>query len=116
MQIVSADSSTTIDADATSNGNGGSIVLWSDGLTTTSATLLARGGLIAGDRWVYRNTGDPLQVTNAPNATAPHGDAWGLACLPKTPTSEKLAYDGNLTGSVIFNQTIVDILNRRHQR
>jgi filamentous hemagglutinin family protein len=110
-QIVSADSSTTIDADATSNGNGGSIVLWSDGLTTTAATLTARGGPIGGNGGYIETSGDYLQVTNAPNASAPHGDAGTWLLDPLNVDIENGADDGNLTGSVIFNQTIVDTLN-----
>src|SRR5580704_12166665 len=43
-QSVSIDSTTVINADATDNGNGGHIVVWSGGQTTVAGSLSATGG------------------------------------------------------------------------
>ncbi len=48
-QIVFVDSNSSVDADATGNGSGGSIALWSEGTTSDAATLTARGGPLGGD-------------------------------------------------------------------
>jgi filamentous hemagglutinin family protein len=74
-QNVSADANTTIDADATSNGDGGTVVLWSDGTTSFAATLTARGGPLGGNGGLIETSGDFLQVSGTPNASAPHGTA-----------------------------------------
>jgi filamentous hemagglutinin family protein len=70
---VSLDSGTIINADAVSNGPGGSIVLWSESYTGSSATLTARGGPLGGDGGYIETSGEYVQVTNAPNESAPNG-------------------------------------------
>jgi len=72
-QIVSVDSNSTIDADAMSNGPGGTIALWSDGTTSDSGALSARGGALGGNGGYIETSGAVLQVISAPNASAPHG-------------------------------------------
>jgi filamentous hemagglutinin family protein len=74
-QIVSVDSSSTINADATGNGTGGSIALWSDGTTSDAGTLTARGGLLGGNGGFIETSGAVVNVISAPNASAPHGTA-----------------------------------------
>src|SRR5262245_27801698 len=44
---LSVDKATTIDASARSSGNGGKVVLWSDGQTTFAGTIFARGADLA---------------------------------------------------------------------
>lgn len=74
-QNVSADSNTTINADATGNGAGGTVVLWSTDTTNTAAAITARGGPTGGNGGFIETSGDYLQVSGtAPNAGAPHGE------------------------------------------
>jgi filamentous hemagglutinin family protein len=110
-QIVSVDSSSTIDADAISNGPGGSIALWSDGLTTDAATLTARGGAIGGTGGYIETSGDFLQVYAAPNASAPHGSAGTWVMDPIDIDIQNGTGTGVFTGSVVFNTDIDTALN-----
>ena len=48
-QNTTALAGSTIHADSTSAGNGGTVVLWSDGATRTAASISARGGPQGGD-------------------------------------------------------------------
>jgi len=47
--VTTADAATSIKADATARGDGGSVVLWSDQLTSSRATISAQGGSQGGD-------------------------------------------------------------------
>lgn len=48
-EVTLADASTTIRADATSAGDGGKVILWSDQATSSRAAISARGGPEGGD-------------------------------------------------------------------
>lgn len=62
---VTVDSTTTINASATDNGDGGKIILWSDVATTTSAEILAFG---AGD-----GAGGFIETSSAGTLSLPEG-------------------------------------------
>jgi filamentous hemagglutinin family protein len=62
---VVVDNTTTINASATDNGDGGKIILWSDLATTTSADILAFG---AGD-----GTGGFIETSSAGTLSLPEG-------------------------------------------
>jgi filamentous hemagglutinin family protein len=109
-QNVSVDSNTTIDADATGNGDGGSIVLWSDGLTAFAGSLTARGGPLGGNGGFIETSGYNLQALASPDASAPNGDPGTWLLDPVDVDIQNGADDANLTGSTIYNQTIVDTL------
>jgi fibronectin-binding autotransporter adhesin len=107
--LVSLDSGTTINADATSNGPGGSIVLWSTSDTSSSAVLTARGGPLGGDGGYAETSGDILQVTNAPIVSATDGKpgTWDLDPLSITIISGADMGTSTFTGSsTITNGTI----------
>jgi filamentous hemagglutinin family protein len=72
---VLLDSGTLINADATANGAGGEIVLWSGQATTSSALLTARGGPLGGNGGYIETSGEYLSVTRAPIASAANGNA-----------------------------------------
>ncbi len=108
-QYVSADSNTTIDADATSNGNGGTVVLWSTNTTDTSAALTARGGPGGGNGGFIETSGEYLSVGGtAPNASAPHGDAgtWLMDPIDITIVNNATA-TGSFTGSSTINNSLI---------
>ena len=46
---MTIDAATTINASATSVGNGGKVIVWADGDTTFAGTILARGGASGGN-------------------------------------------------------------------
>ena len=72
--------SATLDASATVDGNGGTVVAWSDVHNPLSATrvygsLIARGGADGGDGWRIETSGHWLDVTGLrADAAAPRGN------------------------------------------
>ncbi len=74
-QSLLIDAATTIDASATGAGNGGHIVVWSNGLTTAAGALSAKGGLNGGNGGSVETSGqtvnfDGVRVdTSAVNGT-----------------------------------------------
>jgi filamentous hemagglutinin family protein len=68
-----------IDASATHNGHGGTVVAWSDitlagGRTEVAGTLRARGGAQGGNGGRIETSGATLAVSGAPDASAPQGE------------------------------------------
>ncbi|WP_184253945.1 MBG domain-containing protein [Rhodopseudomonas rhenobacensis] len=108
-------------ADATGNGNGGTIVAWADGTTRVAGTLSARGALL-GNGGTVETSGHRLDVAGiSVNATAPHGAAgtWLLdpfdltvtdtaSTAPQSPTGTWTPTAG---GSVVSNSDISAALN-----
>jgi filamentous hemagglutinin family protein len=105
---VSADGNTVINADATSSGDGGSIVLFSDGTTTSSATLTARGGPLGGNGGLIETSGKFAQITRAPDESAPNGSLGTWLLDPLNVDIVLGANNGILTGSAtVTNGSIV---------
>ncbi len=72
---TSVDSGAVVHADAVSQGNGGQIVVWSDGATTFGGTLTARGGARSGNGGLIETSGKTV-VRGADayvNTLAPQG-------------------------------------------
>jgi hypothetical protein len=68
----------TLDASATDNGDGGTIVAWSDvskaeSITRVAGTLKARGGANGGNGGRIETSGHGLEVGRAPDVAAPAG-------------------------------------------
>lgn len=61
-QNVSVAEGAAIHADATQNGDGGSVVVWSDGVTNVGGTITARGGAVAGDGGFVETSGHQLTM------------------------------------------------------
>lgn len=72
--LVVLDDGMTIKADATENGNGGKVVVWSDEATITAANISARGGLTTGDGGFIETSGGYLDVQKAADASANNGE------------------------------------------
>ena len=71
---MSADS--TISADAITNGNGGTVVLWANDSTRAYGSITARGGAQGGDGGLIETSGHWLDVAGINvNASAPNGKA-----------------------------------------
>lgn len=70
----------TIDASATHNGDGGTVVLWSDvtnaaSQTTAQGRISARGGMLGGDGGRVETSGHALDTTGLHvDAAAPRGN------------------------------------------
>lgn len=70
------DSASSVTADATGVGDGGTIILWADQLTTAQGDLSARGGTGGGDGgFIETSTGGELRIGIVPDTSAPAGEA-----------------------------------------
>lgn len=97
------DSDTTITADATENGNGGRIVVWSDDLTDIAGTLSAKGGSQSGDGGLIETSGKTnLRMVGSVDASAVNGDfgTWLVDPVDITITGVAGASDGVNTFNV----------------
>lgn len=74
----------TLDASATQNGDGGSVVVWSDSTTAFAGTAAARGGAQGGNGGrIEISSGDTLQFAGLGDAGAANGAAGTLLLDPK---------------------------------
>jgi filamentous hemagglutinin family protein len=79
--------STTIISDARINGDGGQVVVWSDGETDFSGNIYARGGSISGDGGLIEVSGkDNLLMGGKVSASAANGAMGELLLDPKNIT------------------------------
>jgi filamentous hemagglutinin family protein len=107
---ISADS--VIQTDALTQGNGGKVVVWSDGATQFSGQITAKGGQLGGNGGLVETSGkQSLEVLDANvNASAPAGSAgtWLL-----DPTDITIATTGEGIGSpTVAVSAINDALNQ----
>ena len=104
-QVVWIGPQTSIRADATENGAGGQVVLWSDHTTRAYGDISARGGAIAGDGGRIETSGrryldvEGIRV----NASAANGRAGGWLLDPEEIRIVNGApvIDSNLTGGPV---------------
>jgi filamentous hemagglutinin family protein len=105
-QQTTAEPGSTIRADATDNGNGGTVVLWSDGDTRSAAHLSARGGAQGGNGGRIETSGKVnlwSQGTRV-DALAPHGSP-GVWLLD--PTSVTITGGGGAAApNVVYENDI----------
>lgn len=102
--------SSSIQADAISNGDGGKIIIWSENSTKVYATISAKGGGTSGDGGFVETSGKKfLDVTKAPIVSAANGKA-GTWLLDPT-NIEIVSGPGNGDGSQISVTTIETALN-----
>ena len=103
--FVSSDS--VIHADALGQGNGGEVVVWSDGATRDYGTITARGGSVGGNGGLVETSGKTyLDVTQAPDVSAPHGKG-GTWLLDPSDITITNGSNGNMDtqNSPIFTAT-----------
>lgn len=115
-------------ADALSTGDGGKIVVWSDGSTRAYGTLSARGGSLGGNGGLIETSGHFLDVAGSMvDAAAPRGKAgtWLLDpldiiisgtslfvdFLTDTPAAGTDTISPNNTGSEVFAADIISRLD-----
>ncbi len=75
-QVTTVDANTKINADALTSGNGGKVILWSDGTTAFDGNISAKGGLLSGNGGLVESSGKiNLSVgdTARVNTSAPQG-------------------------------------------
>ncbi len=74
-QNTTAMAGSVVRADATAHGDGGTVVLWSDGTTRTAAHISARGGAQGGNGGRVETSGKTLVRRGMPDVGAPQGKA-----------------------------------------
>ncbi|MEO8104480.1 MAG: filamentous hemagglutinin N-terminal domain-containing protein, partial [Betaproteobacteria bacterium] len=120
-ETVAVASGATLKADATGNGNGGTIVVWSDGATSVKGLLTATGA-DRGNGGTIETSGHDLDVAGiAVNAAAPRGVAgtWLLDPFNLTVTdtastaiqSPSGTWTPNAGGSIVLNTDVSAALN-----
>ena len=86
----------TLNADATGNGNGGKVVVWSDEKTVFAGELTARGGATGGDGGILEVSGkETLHFGGKADAHAPKGKSGTLLLDPKD-----IVIDSELSGQL----------------
>jgi len=106
------DQSTTINASAITNGNGGNVTVWSDGTTNFAGTITAKGGSVSGNGGSVETSGHTLTEIGSVNAGATNGkngswlldptdltitDASGIDNSLNSNTNVDEAASGNIT-------------------
>jgi len=66
-------SNTILAVNATNNGNGGKVTVWSDGSTDFAGTIQAKGGPNGGNGGFVETSGENLNTTGTVNTTAANG-------------------------------------------
>ena len=110
---VSPDSTTTIRADATDNGNGGHVVIWSGGQTTAQGKFSAKGGRNGGNGGLVETSGKSVDFNDiVVNASAAKGAAgtWLIDPTDLTIDSTAAATIGTTlgNGTSVWLQTNAD--------
>ncbi len=115
--IVGAE--TTLNADALTDGDGGTVIVWADGYTSYEGDISARGGVNSGDGGFVEVSGKELLNFNGTvDAGADNGEAGSLLLDPKNIsvssdtetdglTTNALAYATNNTGDSIINPSTI---------
>ena len=102
--FVGADAS--ISADALSQGDGGKIIVWSDGATRAYGTISARGGAQGGDGGLIETSGLWLDVNGIKtDASAKHGNSGTWLLDPNNITIQAAGAETNVTASPNFTST-----------
>ncbi|MDB5742516.1 MAG: filamentous hemagglutinin family outer membrane protein [Polaromonas sp.] len=81
-QQVYVSSEATIRADALASGNGGKVIVWSDGTTRVRGSLSARGGAQSGDGGLVETSGHMLDMRGRVDTRAPNGRTGTLLLDP----------------------------------
>ena len=103
----------TLKADATSSGNGGKVVVWSNDTTTFSGAVSAKGGAASGNGGQLEVSGKgTLYFSGTGDASAAHGTAGNLLLDPKDividdQVSSQVEYiDPHSTANGTFGATV----------
>ncbi|HEY0198066.1 MAG TPA: filamentous hemagglutinin N-terminal domain-containing protein [Rhodanobacter sp.] len=92
---------TTLDADATQSGNGGSVVVWGNDNADIAGSLSARGGAQGGDGGAVETSAAQVHIDDSASVStfAPHGQSGDWLIDPKDFTIA--ASGGDMTGAAL---------------
>jgi filamentous hemagglutinin family protein len=95
---VNIDAASSIDASAKTSGDGGKVIVWSDGATTFSGSILARGGATAGNGGFVEVSGhETLSFNGTANIGASNGQRGTLLLDPLNARIDTAAGVGVIT-------------------
>ncbi len=105
-QNLFVDANSVLNADAITNGNGGTVINWADNSTQFHGTITARGGALGGDGGFVETSGrELLGVSGIVDASAPRGNP-GLWLLdPRNVTINSTSTTGGSFSGGIFTPT-----------
>ena len=95
-QSLSVDSATVIRVNATDNGNGGHVVLWSDGTTTATGSIYATGGPNGGNGGLIETSGQTVNFDGLRVNTSAAQGAFGTWLIDPTD----LIIDANAANTI----------------
>ncbi len=102
-QNLFVNATSTLNADALSNGNGGTVINWADNSTHFNGQITARGGTFGGDGGFVEVSGKQyLDFQGTVNTTAVNG-ATGTLLLDPTDIYISNSLDNNITSSSPFS-------------
>ena len=105
---VTVDAATTINASATGAGDGGKVVVWSDGATSFNGTILATGGVLGGNGGFVETSGHVLDFTGGRvDTSAPNGRTGSWLLDPVNLTADAPTISTNLATTNVTLQTTV---------
>ncbi|MHB8093263.1 MAG: two-partner secretion domain-containing protein, partial [Syntrophales bacterium] len=90
-----------IKADATAAGDGGKVIVWSDKATRAYGAISAKGGAQGGDGGFVETSGGHLDVTQAPDLSAPKGKG-GTWLLDPADITISSAANSDITAATPF--------------
>jgi filamentous hemagglutinin family protein len=94
-QNLTMEAGATIHADATSKGNGGEVILWSDGRTEFGGLISAKGGTLAGNGGFIETSGKvSLLAAGLVDTRAPNGSFGQWLLDPANITLRSRSYAG----------------------
>ena len=117
-ETVTVDAATTIKADAKDIGNGGSVVIWSDALTTFAGKISAKGGAISGNGGEAEVSGKAkLSYTGFTDLSATNGafgtlllDPYNITISTGGDSGHDASFTANADDSVINVTTLQNAL------
>jgi filamentous hemagglutinin family protein len=104
---VTVDAATTINASTTVAGDGGKVVVWSDGATTFNGSIMATGGTLTGNGGFVETSGHVLNFADARvDTSAPNGRTGSWLLDPYDLTIDSAAATTIATDLATTNVTI----------
>ncbi len=94
---TSVDHDVTISADALAEGSGGEVIVWSDGETSFSGTVSARGGALSGDGGFVEVSGKQGLNYQGLTDTRAQSGTWGTLLLDPETIQISDVYEGDET-------------------
>ncbi|WP_202352849.1 MBG domain-containing protein [Mesorhizobium sp. 113-1-2] len=113
-ETTDVDANTTISADATGTGNGGTVIVWSDEQTNFAGKISARGGDSGGDGGFTEVSGKQrFDFTGSVDLRARFGDTGDLLLDPYNVTISNGADTGGFTAS--SNDSVINVTTLQNQ-